>query len=223
MHRWKFSALATAAILSAGLLGTDANALTLGRVNVQSALGEPLRAEIELPQITAAEAESLRVSTANAAAFRSQGLEYSPTVGNVQVQVHRRADGSMVLRLSSSRPINEPFVDLVLDATWKLGPYRAQLHHAVRPTGTGRQTRRSDSGTTAGRATQRKRAGAPPYILGAARRAPGGGTGSSRPAARSSGGAGPQPCSCRDRGRRRQRRHRDGAPGRYGRTHCQCP
>ena len=74
MHRWKFSALATAAILSAGLLGTDANALTLGRVNVQSALGEPLRAEIELPQITAAEAESLRVSTANAAAFRSQGM-----------------------------------------------------------------------------------------------------------------------------------------------------
>lgn len=121
MHRWKFSALATAAILSAGLLGTDANALTLGRVNVQSALGEPLRAEIELPQITAAEAESLRVSTANAAAFRSQGLEYSPTVGNVQVQVHRRADGSMVLRLSSSRPINEPFVDLVLDATWSSG------------------------------------------------------------------------------------------------------
>ena len=105
----------------------------------------------------------------------------------------------------------------------ELGPYRAQLHHAVRPTGTGRQTRRSDSGTTAGRATQRKRAGAPPYILGAARRAPGGGTGSSRPAAHSTGGAGPQPCSCRDRGRRRQRRHRDGAPGRYGRTHCQCP
>ena len=53
--------------------------------------------------------------------------------------------------------------------------------------------------------------------------APGSGTGSSRPAAHSTGGAGPQPCSCRDRGRRRQRRHRDGAPGRYGRTHCQCP
>ena len=56
MHRWKFSVLTTAAILSAGLYTTDASALALGRVNVQSALGEPLRAEIELPQITAAEA-----------------------------------------------------------------------------------------------------------------------------------------------------------------------
>ncbi|HQQ69001.1 MAG TPA: hypothetical protein PLL92_01635, partial [Alicycliphilus sp.] len=121
MHRWKFSALASAAILSAGLISTDADALTLGRVNVQSALGEPLRAEIELPQITPAEAESLRITTANAAAFRNQGLEYSPTISNVQVQVHRRADGTMVVRLSSSRAINEPFVDLVLDATWSSG------------------------------------------------------------------------------------------------------
>ena len=112
MHRWKFSALATAAILSAGLYGTDASALALGRVNVQSALGEPLRAEIELPQITAAEAESLRVAPARPEVFRSQGLEYSPAAGNVQIQLHRRADGSMVLRLSSTRPINEPFVEI---------------------------------------------------------------------------------------------------------------
>lgn len=121
MHRWKLSALATAAILSAGLYATDASALALGRINVQSALGEPLRAEIELPQITTAEAESLRVSPARPEAFRSQGLEYSPTAGNVQVQLHRRADGSMVLRLSSARPVNEPFVDLVIDATWSSG------------------------------------------------------------------------------------------------------
>ncbi|QKD45029.1 hypothetical protein HF896_16065 [Alicycliphilus denitrificans] len=121
MHRWKFSALATAAILSAGLYGTDASALALGRVNVQSALGEPLRAEIELPQITAAEAESLRVAPARPEVFRSQGLEYSPAAGNVQIQLHRRADGSMVLRLSSTRPINEPFVDMVIDATWSSG------------------------------------------------------------------------------------------------------
>lgn len=121
MHRWKFSVLATAAILSAGLFSTEASALSLGHVNVQSALGEPLRAEIELPRITPAEAETLRVSTARPEAFRAQGLEYSPTASTVQVQIHRRADGSMVLRLSSARPINEPFVDLVLDATWSSG------------------------------------------------------------------------------------------------------
>lgn len=121
MHRWKFSALAAAAVLSAGLYANDASALALGRVTVQSALGEPLRAEIDLPQINAAEAESLRAAPATPEVFRSQGLEFSPSVNNMQVQLQRRADGTMYLRLTSSRPINDPFVDLVIDATWSSG------------------------------------------------------------------------------------------------------
>ncbi|WP_238541799.1 FimV family protein, partial [Acidovorax sp. CF316] len=121
MHRWKFSVLAAAAVATAGLYATDASALALGRITVQSALGEPLRAEIDLPQITPAEAETLKASTATPEVFRAQGMEYSPTMNNLQVQLQRRADGSAVLRLSSDRPVNDPFVDLVLDATWGSG------------------------------------------------------------------------------------------------------
>ena len=64
MHRWKFSVLAAAAIVSTGLFTADANALALGQIHVRSALGEPLRADIDLPQISAAEAESLKAGTA---------------------------------------------------------------------------------------------------------------------------------------------------------------
>ena len=56
MHRWKSSALAAAALALGGLYAADASALALGRITVQSALGEPLRAEIDLPQISASEA-----------------------------------------------------------------------------------------------------------------------------------------------------------------------
>ncbi len=121
MHRWKLSALAAAAICLAGLHAPDASALTLGRVSVQSALGEPLRADIDLPQITPAEAESLRATLATPDVFRAQGLEYSPTLNGVSVALERRSDGSMALRLSSDRPINDPFVDLVIDASWNAG------------------------------------------------------------------------------------------------------
>ncbi len=121
MHRWKFSVLAAAAVATAGLYTTDASALALGRITVQSALGEPLRAEIDLPQITPAEAETLKANTATPEVFRAQGMEYSPTMNNLQVQLQRRADGSAVLRLSSDRPVNDPFVDLVLDASWGSG------------------------------------------------------------------------------------------------------
>lgn len=121
MHRWKHSALAAAVVTTLGLYVADASALALGPITVQSALGEPLRAEIELPQITPAEANSLRANTAPPEVFRSQGLEYSPSVPQMRVQPQRRADGTMVLRLSSDRPINDPFVDLVIDATWGAG------------------------------------------------------------------------------------------------------
>ncbi|PJI96830.1 pilus assembly protein FimV [Acidovorax sp. 69] len=121
MHRWKFSVLAAAAVASAGFYASDASALALGRITVQSALGEPLRAEIDLPQITPAEADTLRATTAAPEVFRSQGMEYTQTMNNLQIQLQRRPDGTAVLRLSSDRPVNEPFLDLVLDANWGSG------------------------------------------------------------------------------------------------------
>lgn len=121
MHRWKLSALALAAALSLGLHANDARALALGRIQVQSALGEPLRAEIALPQITAAEADSLQVAPASAAQFRSQGLEYTPIAHDVRIELQRRPNGTAVLRLSTNTPVNEPFVDLVIDANWSAG------------------------------------------------------------------------------------------------------
>ena len=121
MHRWKFSVLAAAAVASAGFYSADASALALGRITVQSALGEPLRAEIDIPQITPAEADTLRATTATPDVFRTQGMEYTPLVSNLQFQLQRRPDGTAFLRLSSDRPVNEPFLDIVLDANWGSG------------------------------------------------------------------------------------------------------
>ncbi len=121
MHRWKLSALAAAALVSVSLTATNAWALALGRLSIQSSLGEPLRAEVELPQITAAEADSLQARIAAPAVFRAQGMEYTAAAGQFRVQLQRRPDGSAVLRLSSTQPVTEPFVDLVIDASWSAG------------------------------------------------------------------------------------------------------
>ena len=121
MHRWKHSALAAAAAAALGLYSSSALALALGPISVQSALGEPLRAEIDLPQATASEAETLRVTTAAPETYRAQGMEYSPLVTRVQIEIKRRPNGSAVLRLTSDRPVTEPFVDLVIDANWNTG------------------------------------------------------------------------------------------------------
>ena len=119
-QRWHRTALAAATALLC-LWGSDAKALSLGRIIVQSALGEPLRAEIEIPEINAEEAASLKAGVALPEAFRAAGLEYNPAMSGLQVSLQRRADGRAFIRLSSERAINDPFVDMILEASWASG------------------------------------------------------------------------------------------------------
>ncbi|WP_284334831.1 FimV/HubP family polar landmark protein [Comamonas sp. NoAH] len=121
MHRWKLSALAAAAFVSAALTTTDASALALGPLNVRSALGEKLNAEITIPQATTAEIDSLVARIASAEVFHAQGMDFSAAARSIQVQLQRNADGTTSLHLTSSSPIQEPFVDLVLETQWSTG------------------------------------------------------------------------------------------------------
>jgi pilus assembly protein FimV len=118
---WRTPIAAAALSLVLSLAAQDALALALGRVNVLSALGEPLRAEIDVPEITAEEAASLRATIANPDAFRAAGLEYNAALSAAQLSLQRRANGTAFLRLNSDRPINEPFVDLIIEANWASG------------------------------------------------------------------------------------------------------
>ena len=118
---WRATALAFAAAVAIGFPASDAHALALGRVTVQSALGEPLRAEIEIPEINADEVASLKANIASPDAFRAAGVEYNAALGDVHITLEKRANGSYFLRLSSARAVNDPFIDLILDTSWSQG------------------------------------------------------------------------------------------------------
>ena len=120
-QRWKKTALAAAAAALFGLIGSSALALSLGRITVQSALGEPLRAEIDVADINAEETASLKATIASPEAFRAAGLDYNPAMAGLLATLQRRADGRAYIRLSSERAINEPFVDMILEANWASG------------------------------------------------------------------------------------------------------
>ncbi|MDB5744238.1 MAG: putative transrane protein [Polaromonas sp.] len=119
--RWRIGAMASAIALLGSLASLEAHALALGRITVQSALGESLRAEIDISDVSIEEAASLRIGVAGAEIFKSAGLEYSAAVAGLDVKLQRRADGRPYLRLSSNRAITEPFVDLILEAKWASG------------------------------------------------------------------------------------------------------
>ena len=119
--RWRMGALASAVALLGSLTGFEAQAVALGRITVQSALGESLRAEIDISDLSPEEASSLRIGVAGAEAFKSAGLEYSAAAAGLDVKLQKRADGRSYLRLSSNRAVTDPFVDLILEARWASG------------------------------------------------------------------------------------------------------
>lgn len=106
---------------AAALWASQASALGLGRLAVQSALGETLRAEIEVTSITPEEASSLKLRVAPPEAYRAAGVEYNAVLSGAEVQLARRADGRQVLRVRSERAVLEPFVDVIVEATWSSG------------------------------------------------------------------------------------------------------
>lgn len=103
-----------------GLLGFcslasfDVQALALGRLHVFSSIGEPLRAEVDLINLTAAEARSLQPSLASAEAYKAIGLSYSAELLGMQFSLVRTPDGRAVLQLKDTQAISAAFVDIVL-------------------------------------------------------------------------------------------------------------
>ena len=120
-HRWHKTAIAAAAATLFGLLAAPVMALSLGSITVQSALGEPLRAEIDVPDINAEESSSLKASVASPETFRAAGLDYNAAMSSLRASLQRRPDGRAYIRLTSERPINEPFVDMIIEASWASG------------------------------------------------------------------------------------------------------
>ncbi|GHT97377.1 hypothetical protein FACS1894154_00580 [Betaproteobacteria bacterium] len=112
----KKASLVAAAIASFPL---GAQAAGLGRINVLSGLGQPLQAEIQV-NATPQELQSLGAKVASPDAFVLANVPYATFVPSVTVTVENRGNRP-VLKLTSSRPVNEPMVGLLLEVTWQEG------------------------------------------------------------------------------------------------------
>ncbi|MEP7085013.1 MAG: FimV/HubP family polar landmark protein, partial [Betaproteobacteria bacterium] len=106
----------------AGLLAlpTSPWAVGLGRLTLQSGLGQALAAEVELTSVQPGELDSLTARLADQATYRNNKVDYGSALSRVRVTVDPRA-GRPVLRVSSTQPINEPFLDLLIELNWATG------------------------------------------------------------------------------------------------------
>lgn len=99
--------------ISVGLTTTlSAYAITLGQVQVQSAMNEPLRAKVPLSNL-GVPASQVKAKLANASTYRRLGA--NPVNSGLQFSVQDAGGGKAYLLISSSQPVTDPFVDIVLD------------------------------------------------------------------------------------------------------------
>ena len=113
--------LVVSLILAGLMASTQVNALGLERLNVTTALGQPLVAEVDLSISTGDDPDSIKANIASPAVYRAAGVEYQGVVQTIRVQVLRRSNGTPYLRLASSQSINDPYLDILVEVNSSTG------------------------------------------------------------------------------------------------------
>ena len=107
-----------AAFLSLAVFAPMANAMGMGRVNVLSSLGQHLRVEIELFSVSKEERATLAVKLGSAREYeRSNVLMGAVGDSGIRASIEKRANGDLFVWVTSAKPINEPFVNLLIELT----------------------------------------------------------------------------------------------------------
>lgn len=115
-------------------LSAHAFAVGMGGINVTSALGQPLKADIELVSVSKTEKASLVARIASPDVYKGAGLEY-PYGNKFKFQVESRANGDAYLRVSSAQPVSDPFVSLLVELTWSSGKLLREYTFLLDPPG----------------------------------------------------------------------------------------
>lgn len=107
----------------------------LGGINVTSALGQPLRAEIDLVAVDKIDKSTLVAKLASAETFKNTGLDYPFNLPKLKFQIDERPNGDSFVKVTSLQPVNEPFVTLLVELVWPSGKLLREYTFLLDPVG----------------------------------------------------------------------------------------
>ncbi len=114
--------LALSLAVSAALGASQVNALGLGEIQVNSALNEPLDAEIKLTQVRDLSPLQIQPRMASLDEYAtSTGGGQARYLRDIQFQVLVSPEGTGRIRLKSSEPVQEPFLNFMVEVNWPSG------------------------------------------------------------------------------------------------------
>lgn len=127
MRKYKIMQISLAACLA--LMPFSIHAAGLGRLDVSSSLGEPLKAQIELLLVSPDELASMVAAIAPEDAYATQGIPHLAIHNSIKVELAKNAAGLPMLKLISNQPITDPYLDILIQVDWASG--RLQREYTV--------------------------------------------------------------------------------------------
>lgn len=112
----------TSALIGAGmLLPGFAGALGLGGIELNSALNQPMDAEIKLSKVGDLQEDEIRIKLAGYDEFERAGVERVFFLTGLKFDVDIKPDGSGVIHVTSKMPVKEPFLNFIIEMQWPQG------------------------------------------------------------------------------------------------------
>ncbi|MDR1848818.1 MAG: hypothetical protein LBQ75_02145, partial [Zoogloeaceae bacterium] len=145
-----FSNGAVASSLMLALLSPLAGAAGLNEITVYSALGQPLRAEIQV-NATPKEISGMVARLASPEVFANHGMNYAISLRQLRFSVEKRGKGGAVIKVTSDGPINDPIVSFMVDLSWPDGRLTKGYNFFLDPIDVGRGAQVSTIPDNAGR------------------------------------------------------------------------
>jgi pilus assembly protein FimV len=142
------------AALCMALIPISVFAAGLGKLNVNSGLGEPLRADIELLSVTPEELNSIVAAIASEEAYANQGIERPASHNSIKIEIVKNSTGTSTLKLKSTQPISEPFLDMLIQVDWASGRLLREYTVLLDPPGYTGESADSQSSAVVSPATQ---------------------------------------------------------------------
>lgn len=93
----------------------------LGKLKLNSALGQPLNAEIDIVTTNSDEVSSLKANIASREAFAQAGIHYEPNFTTFKTSIELRTNGNPYIKLASPQAINDPFLNILVELNWDSG------------------------------------------------------------------------------------------------------
>ncbi len=103
------------------LAATKAYSLGLGEMQVTSVINEPLAATIPVLNADGVQRSELIVALGSNADYEATGVSWDFTHSELQFDVATAANGELVVNVTSSRPIREPYLNMLVQARWPAG------------------------------------------------------------------------------------------------------